>query len=236
PGAFSQTDSLKGKLVTVYSKGYKERAQTIHQLLTGAIVFYEKIYPSYPYALQLRVLDSTDWNKLPYSMPYGMPHSRNGIVVAANKNAMFNDTTAATDISGYDAIALHELGHYFIGDLVKTDIWPNWANEFIASYYQVCYTKASGIRYPAIETKFVATHRSLEDFEKGFQFIGGGDSYGWYQEQFMKLANMLYPKHKLAVLNAFIENYKPGGKQQEAMTLLKKIDPEIMDSWLAEMK
>ncbi len=62
-----------------------------------------------------------------------------------------------------------------------------------------------------------------------------GNDYGWYQGQFMKLAESLYARHKLKVLDAFIENYKPEEKKTDATELLRAIDQKVFDKWLDEM-
>jgi hypothetical protein len=143
--------TLSGKVPTTYSKGYELRAITCQQLITIAETFYEQKYPQYHFTTGLKILDKSDWQKLGYNMPYGMPHYRNAIVMAAEKNGVFPDSSSDTTISPYDAIAVHELGHYFMGDLVKTDIYPNWANEFIATYFQVIYASAKGLNITILD-------------------------------------------------------------------------------------
>lgn len=232
---FSQTDSLSGKVPTFYSKGYKARAVTCQQLISSAEMFYEHKYPQYHFTTGLKIVGKADWQKLGYNMPYGMPHYRNFIVMAAEKNGVFPDSTSDTTISPYDAIAVHELGHYFMSDLVKTDIYPNWANEFIATYFQVIYASATGLNITVPEKPgYIPAHRTLEDFEKGFPLIA--NDYGWYQGQFMKLAQRLVRNHSFTILDAFIDNYKPGGKQVEASELLRNMDAKTFGDWLIEMK
>jgi len=231
----AQTQSLTGKVPTEFSNGFETRAKTLQQLIANVETFYEKQYPEYRFTVKLKVLDSIDWKKLSYQMPYGLPHLRDALVIGADKKAMFPDQTAADKISVFDGIAIHELGHYFMRDLAQTDIWPNWANEFIATYFQLGYAVPNQLPTTIPDNGFVPKFRSLEDFEKGFGYIGG-DNYGWYQGQFMKLAEALYTKHGLLVLNQFIENYKPGGKRLDAMLLLKRIDSPVMEKWLSEMK
>lgn len=232
---FSQVDSLGGRVPALFSKGYEARARTCQNLIADVETFYQQKYPQYHLAAKLKILDSTDWKTLGYHMQYGMPHYRNAIVMAAEKNGVFPDYTPDTTISPFDAIAVHELGHYFMGDLVKTDIYPNWANEFIATYFQVIYSSAKGLNINMPDKPgYAPAHRTLEDFEKGFPLIA--NDYGWYQGQFMKLAQRLYQKHGFVLLDAFIENYKPGGKQIAASDMLTTIDAQIFSNWLTEMK
>lgn len=73
---FSQTLTLNGKVPTEFSEGYEERALTLQKLVTNAETFYEKIYPQCTFKVKLRVFGKTDWKKLPYPMPYGLPHFR----------------------------------------------------------------------------------------------------------------------------------------------------------------
>jgi len=226
---------LPGKIPTEYSEGYLVRAQTLQQILLQTQAFFEKRYPQYAFSVKLKVADSVAWTQLGYRMPYGMPHydGKAHIVLPADKKAMFPDTSDDAQISPYDAISIHELGHYFMTALVKTDIYPNWANEFIAAYFQVIFAKENGvsIQVPANNTP---KHRSLEDFEKGFQVVA--DDYGWYQAQFTRLAERLYAVHGTKVLDAFIANYQPGGKNADALDVLRAIDNKIVNDWFTEMK
>jgi hypothetical protein len=237
-------DTLEGKIKTLYSKNYRLRAETIQLLVENCAKYYEQKFPDVKFTAELLLLDSNNWKKLPIAIPYGMPSSmRNKLLIAADKKAvgkLFGQTDTLPDnqLSDFDYIALHELGHNFLFRLIDTDTKQRWANEFLASYFAICYlndTKSKKGLPQINRTEFQPKHKTLEDFERLYSGVGA-QNYAWYQGKFQELGYKLYPKFKIELIRVFMANYKSGGKQLEAVTLLKQMAPEITRQFLKEMK
>jgi hypothetical protein len=239
-----QLDTLDGKIKTRYSKNYRLRAETIQSLVENCTNYYEAKFPGVKFTAELLLLDSSEWKKLPIDIPYGMPNTRrNKLLIGADKKAvgeLFGQTDTLPDnqLSDFDYIALHELGHNFFLRLTDTDAKQKWANEFLASYFAICYlsdTKSKKGLPQINRTNFRPEHKSLEDFERLYSDVGA-QNYAWYQGKFQDLGYRLYPKFKIKLIKEFMVNYKPGGKQLEAVTLLKQLSPDITRQFLEEMK
>jgi hypothetical protein len=241
-----QLDTLNGRIKTIYTKGYELRAKTMQSLVEKCSEFYEQKFPDLKFTVQLLLLNKSDWNKLEIGLPYGMPNSlttRDKLMIAADKNAVGKlfggaDTLADNILSDFDYIALHELGHNFLMRQRKTDAKQNWANEFLASYFAICYIKESKI--PAglpqkDQTNFKPQHKTLKDFEDLYLQVGP-ENYAWYQGKFQELGYRLYPKYKIDLIRTFIENYSISGKHLDPIDLLRQLAPEITNQWLEEMK
>lgn len=247
-----QLDTLNGKIKTIYSKGYELRAKTIQSLVEKCSGFYEEKFPEIKFTVQLMILDKKDWSKLEVTVPYGMPSSfipKDKLLIAADKKAageLFGQTDTLPDeiLSDFDDIALHELGHNFFIKLTNTDTKRRWANEFLASYFAMCYLEESKSKKGLLQldqhnsqpqSNFQPQYKTLEDFEQLYVQVGP-QNFGWYHGKFQKLGIMLYPKFKIDLIRKFIDNYSAKGKNLDPLILLKQMAPEITNQWLEEMK
>lgn len=241
-----QLDTLRGKIQTLYTKGHKLRAQTIQSLVEHCVAFYEQKLPKIKFTVQLVILDKTDWNKLAIYPPYGMPNNvpkMNRIFIAADKKAVGKlfgqtDTLPDNELSDFDYIVLHELGHNFFLRLNNTDTKKSWANEFLASYFAICYLKDSKSKkgLPQIDqTNFQPQHKTLEDFDNLYSEINP-QNYAWYQGKFQELGYKLYTRFGITLIKDFIDNFKTNGKNLDPITLLKQLAPDITKQFLEQMK
>ena len=178
--------------------------------------------------------------------PYGMPNSIsniNKVFIAADKKAvaqLFGQTDNLPDsiLSMFDNIALHELGHIFLINLKHTHFEERWANEFLASYFAICFLEESHSKsgLPRVDLSGYQPHyKSLEDFERLYSQMNG-PNFAWFQGKFVELGYELYPKYKTGLLNRFIVGQSVSGKDLNPLTLLKQLEPKITNQWLAEMK
>ncbi len=240
-------NELDGKPETFYSDGFQTRSKTLQKLLRSCISFYEEQFPGNEFNLRVYILNKADWNKPPFGVPYGMPFytSRNRIlVIAAEKNALrklsgLPDEPLTPDsvLYGFDYQPLHELGHYFfftLHELYK----EKWLNEFLATYFMICYIKEKNIA-PELEAEFKTdyhvSHRNLKDFENFYMDVGPSN-YNWYQQKFAQLGYALYPRLKTGLIRAALKNYSPGGKNLNGVDLIRSLDPETINTWLKSMK
>ena len=242
-------DTLHGKIPVLYSKNYKVRAKTIQAMEEKCAAFYEQKFPGTKFNLQVMIPDQNAWHKIHLDeyMPYGMPtfiYSISKIFIGADKQAVGKllgghaDSTSDGVISPFDVIALHELGHIFLQSSKNIFTGKKWADEFLASYFKICFTKENkeyhdfpGNKKPGRQPKY----RTLEDFERLYVNVGVAN-YGWYQGKFQELGERLYPKFKTELLTKFIDNYSADGKKPDPLVLLQQLAPEITNQWLKEMK
>jgi hypothetical protein len=239
--AQSQTlDSLPGKVKTVYTAGFKTRAETLQKFVEAAEKFYEKQYPKLKFSTRLNVLAKKDWEnqvKIPYGIPYAWQQN---IYVGADKQyvaAMFHTGVKPGDeqLAVFDALVIHELGHYFLLTLTNTDTKLKWLDEFLASYFMNAFTRQANFdaTLPPVGP-YKPEHQSLADFEAIYLGVGP-QNYDWYQRQFLKLGYTLYPKLKLKLIDAFLANDVNGGKKTDPLTLLRNLAPAEVDAWIATM-
>jgi len=237
---------LDGRPKTFYSGDHDVRAKALQQLMHGCIDFYEANFPGKKFDVPFYILDKPDWTKPNLGYPYGMPfYSRDNriMVIAAEKNALRRLTGLPDDpeksdsvLSTFDFQPVHELGHYFFFTLNGV-FKEKWFNEVMATYFLICYIKEKNLApnlEQALKADYPVPHKTLVDFEKLYLGVGPAN-YHWYQSKFAKLGFELYPELKLELIRKVLQNYAPGGKNLDALTLLKSIAPEKMDAWLKEM-
>jgi len=241
-------DTLPGKIPVLYSKNSEVRAKAIQALVMECIEFYKPLFPKIKFDLYIMVLSQKDWNKIHltnlcnYGMPTCLPEIKK-LFIAADKQAvgeLFGETdhTDDTQLSRFDCIALHELGHSFLQTSNKLFTGRLWADEFLASYFAICFFEQHK-NYPGLpqvgEKGYTPKYKSLADFERLYSNVGD-QNYGWYQAQFQNLGYLLYPKFKTELIIKFIENNSAAGKKLSPIDLLKQLAPEAMSQWLKGME
>lgn len=237
-------NTLPGKIPVIYSKGYLVRAQTLRNLVEQCIAFYQPIFSKTQFDLSMVILDSSDRHKihLDGAGPSSLPEI-NKLFIGAEKQMVAKgygevDNSADDQISRFDCTALHELGHIFLQSFNNTFTGNLWADEFLASYFAICFFEQHKI-YPGLpqvgETGYTPKYKTLTDFERLY-FTVGGPNYGWYQAQFQNLGYELYPKLKTSLINKFIENASSDGKKIDPLDLLKQLAPATMNQWLKRME
>jgi hypothetical protein len=240
-------DKLEGIPKTFYSKGYSIRAKALQKLVYFCELFYEKHFTQNIFLEKVYVLNKYDWEKPPFGVPYGLPSyfPENELeIISADKNALARlsrkpDDSVKSDsiISGYDYVAIHELGHYFFETLnsIKTE---KWFDEFLANYFLICYVYETKIDFD-IKKFFVPEgnqpHRTIQDFNTFYEDVGPAN-YDWYQREFIQLGMKLYPRLKLTLIEKVIENSSPGGKHLDPLSLLTNLSGDITKNWLVQMR
>ena len=127
---------------------------------------------------------------------------------------------------------MRPLGHYFQLTLHKARSGVRWADEFFATYFAFCYLQTKGLfLLPSASTGLLPTYRSLADFERLYHGVGGAN-YGWYQDQFVHLANSLYPRFKTKLVQRVVEEYGPLGEKKPPMELF----PQELKAWLESLQ
>ncbi len=152
---------LEGRIVTCYTPGYRNRAASLQQFLTGELSFVQhRIRVSVP--LVLAVLDEHQWPLAEHELPYAMPsvHGEPPIALVAANWSAAKDFYPKAEVAGTpavlreislhrtnwdeanaqvgDLLSAHELGHAVIE---AYGIVPGsyWLDEFLASYIWYAY-------------------------------------------------------------------------------------------------
>jgi hypothetical protein len=152
---------LKGRIVTCYTPGYRARAVSLQQFLTGELAFVRRRL-GIRVPLLLAVLDEHQWPQAEHQLPYAMPsvHGDPPIaLVAANwaaakdfypkaedagNPALFREiarhglTWDQANAQAGDSLSAHELGHAVI-DAYGIVPGSHWLDEFLASYVWYAY-------------------------------------------------------------------------------------------------
>jgi hypothetical protein len=152
---------LRGRIVTCYTPGYRDRAVLLQRFLTGELSFVQpRLRISVP--LMLAVLDERQWSLAEHELPYAMPsvHGDPPIaLVAANWAAAKNFYPTAAEAGNRallqeiarheltwdqanaqvgDQLSAHELGHAVI-EAYGIVPGSHWLDEFLASYVWYAY-------------------------------------------------------------------------------------------------
>ncbi|HXD79058.1 MAG TPA: hypothetical protein VN616_14675 [Puia sp.] len=241
---------LRGSTQVYYSHGFDIRAKTVQRLVSNCIDFYRNAFPGAEFAVHLYLLDEADWGKANFGsrFPYGMPFydpDYDILVIPAEKTALAKlsgakniPETPDSVLSGLDYQPLHELGHYFFFTVNKINK-EKWFNEFLATYFLICYVKESQLA-PELQQILqphdaAAKYKTIEAFDHIYLGVGPAN-YGWYQCQFAQLGYMIYPKLKLKLIRKVLDNYKEGGKNLDGVAQLEALAPHMVNEWLAKMQ
>lgn len=229
-----KTDSLDGKVKTYYSPGSKKIASELQELVSNAILYYEKKY-DVTFNVQVIVLDSTQWFKelLPYGYVFfdgthwlvlntGMTYEDFKSVYGFNSishqlDSSFKANKITHEEVIYDRLkflSLHELGHYFIYNLSGSKSPNFWTNEFIAWYfaneyitkYQPEIKKGFEIFCYTVSNFYPVEHTTLSDFNELYSKVKIGN-FAWYHSQFYFLADALYTCAGDSYLKTFETNF-----------------------------
>ena len=247
-----KTDSLIGKVKTYYSSGNKKIATELQQLVSDAILYYEKKY-SVIFNLKMIVLDSTQWFKeiLPYGFVFydgthwlvlntGMTYENFKSVYGFNSishqlDSSFKKNKITAEEVIYDRLkflSLHELGHYFINNLSGAQSPNFWTNEFIAWYFANEYItknrpeikKGFDIFCRTVSNFYPVEHTTLTDFDTLYSKVKIGN-FAWYHSRFYFLADALYKCAGDSYLKTFETNFpKKEGLNYSTETINKLIE------------
>jgi hypothetical protein len=149
----------------------------------------------------------------------------------------------------FDLVGGHELGHTAI-DAYGIVPGTRWLNEMLASYVLYAYlqhdrrdllwlvdvlNQASRIDHPQ-------SHVSLDDFESQYMTIltQDGDSYAWYQAQFLARIEQVYRHHGIGFLDEVRAAFPSGERRfelgnTETLARLERLEPGF-DAWALSLR
>lgn len=147
----------------------------------------------------------------------------------------------------FDLVGGHELGHAVV-DAYGIVPGTHWLNEMLASYVLCAYlhqerpdllwlvtvlNEASRIDHPQ-------RHTSLDDFELQYMAIltGDGDSYAWYQAQFIARLEQVYAHQGIGFLQQVRATFPDGARfalgNAQTLERLERIEPGFR-AWAASL-
>jgi hypothetical protein len=247
-------NSVEGKITTNYSPLYKDRAETVHNLLLGSVNFFETSF-QVSRSFSIAVIDKAGWSKItgiPYGMPFvsGPPYvvclpacsdnPLSAMVAEAIAGYGLGDTYGMTDGEIADIfislIGFHELGHIYSREYGIR--FPNkWTYEFAATYLAHFYLEENHPKESriwvdvsrALSEELKPVYTSLRDFEE--KYLGVGiESYAWYQAVFLLRVVEVYRAEGAAFLAKMKEHHWPAASAPEFMKEMEDLAPGFF-SW-----
>jgi hypothetical protein len=244
-----------GELV-YYSKGYSERAKVIGKQIENAKLFYLDSL-NIDVQIKIALLDTTDYNSMTLTLPYGLPFVNNGLIfqpadlsigAVRDMYAPFAGTASDKIISNLnnagfeykdalnfmvDLIALHEIGHTQVYSY-ELDAKQAWFNEFMASYFGYAYMQ---IREPKMavvwDNIMQAGFESYVPKHRSLNefnelYVGVGvGDYVWFQNAFQERIKEVYSKRGLDFIRLAKEKLSDSSFQPETADELLEFLEEI---------
>ena len=252
-------DSLKSELTVYFTPGYKQRAEYLAGILTGANHFFKDSF-GVEYDYYLAVLDETQWNELNSPYPYGMPWNNAFRPYVIFMPADISHGAVVDDLSNFlerndankyvDNIGFHEAGHTYVceyiygGRFTDPEIPFRWFDELMANYF--CYAFLRSV-YPdmadllydvAFRTYDTAefTYTTLQQFEDHY-FEIPPPNFHWYQVTFIKRAIDVYNESGLNFIREVKEkiSWDKERTTDELLVELEEITPGFL-KWAAQLK
>jgi hypothetical protein len=245
-------NSVEGKITTNYSPLYKDRAETVHNLLLGSVNFFETSF-QVSRSFSIAVIDKAGWSKIT-GIPYGMPFVSGPPYVVCLPACSDNPLSAlvAEAIAGYclgdrygmtdgelvdifiSLIGFHELGHMYSREYGIR--FPNkWTYEFAATYLAHFYLdrnhpKESQIWVDVSEIlakELIPQYTSLKDFEEKYLGVGV-ENYAWYQAVFLLRVLEVYADQGAVFLEKMKAYQWPSTSAPEFLNEMEDLAPGFM--------
>jgi hypothetical protein len=261
---------IEGTIPTYFTTSCSDRAKKLHSVLQNLTGMYSPGGDNV-FKLKLAVLDSVQWTGLAY--PYGFSsigqgwivipgdlnyqkilrqwgHLKLKDVIKKNLIEMSNDPEYLLTDAIYENTIVHELGHYYVRNVLKAKNPDLWTSELTAIYFAVDYLARNNSEHLKAldiflntcshESDYKPNYRSLSDFNTKYGNIGL-DNYIWYLSQFHFMAFEMHSKYG----NQFLESYSKSFPQttepkkltqEEVENILDKLTGGITTKWIKVME
>ncbi|MGK7397359.1 MAG: hypothetical protein ACNS62_22470 [Candidatus Cyclobacteriaceae bacterium M3_2C_046] len=187
-------------LKVFYSNNYQERAEKIGQRTNQALELFNPVF-QYDPAVDLLILNSTDWSRHTRMPVYGMPHYQNGsLIVAASENDFWSgflpaqdqlpdnqaelirntylDTTGKISLKRFfDFVALHELAHAYHLQ-AQVNMQRKWLQELFANL--VMYTYLAEQEHASIPAVMVFSEMVVNAGSDDYKYVSLEDFENHY--------------------------------------------------------
>jgi hypothetical protein len=262
-GQTSKLDSLiygknlsfvDGIIPAYYSSSCEKRAIETQTLLQKVVEMYSKNGQN-SFKLKLAVIDSSEWTGFYY--PYGFFFCDQGWIVIPGdlnyqkfaslfgfypfsetliKNLMLesNDPEELITNSLYKLISIHEVGHYYLTDILNASPPDNWSSEWMATYFATDFLYQNdkisleiyNIYSHTYSKEFEPKYRSLTDFNTIFTGVGL-QNYCWYHSMFQSMIMDIYSAFKSDFITTFANEFPETNKSNKSSQELFKIMDNI---------
>jgi hypothetical protein len=214
---------LERERLVFYAPGFRERAEELSEFVDAADEFFGTEL-GIEGEFSLAVLDESIWAEVT-EIPYGVPFNSGepSVLVLAGNAADAAPYRAYAPHLGdrqarlqSDNFAIHELGHLYAGALLYGEEEAaegklRWFDEFAATYLALAFLEYAAperamlwYRASAVELSAPCA-RSIDAFQLQYFRLAGpecGNNYGWYQNQFGRLAEQILPAEGIDFLRS----------------------------------
>lgn len=259
---------LNGIIPTYYASQCEKRAKEAQSLLQDLVETYSDNEKNV-FNLKLAVLDSSQWNGFYFS--YGFFFiSRGWIVIPGDLNfqkfaniwgyknfsdvlkkslkKLSKDPEEQLTDALYKFTIAHELGHYYIGNILSSSPPDAWTSEWMASYFATDFLykndkkalTAFDIFTSTFIKEFEPKYRTLADFNTKYSDVGM-ENFVWYHSMFQPMIEDIYSKYKKDFMRLFAQTF-PRTKdpkklsQEELLRILDNITGGRTSKWIKIME
>lgn len=230
---------IDGSVPMYFAAQCENRAKKAQSLLEKLVENYSNDEKNV-FNLKLAVIDSSQWSD--FGVPYGLFFINQGWIIIPgdidfNKFSIlwgyypFIDKVKnnISEISSnpeelitntiYDFTICHELGHYYINNVVKANPPDSWSSEWMASYFAIDYfyknkkdnLKALNIFQSTFTNEFEPKYRTIQELNT--KYIGVGiQNYVWYHVTFLSMIQDIYSVYGTDFMQLFAEKFPPTEK------------------------
>jgi hypothetical protein len=261
---------IQGTIPTYFSTSVGDRTKKLNSVLQNLTEMYSTGGVNV-FKLKLAVLDSAQWTGL--TAPYGFTFISQGWIVipgdlnfqkilrqwsqlklkdAIKKNLseLSNNPESLFTDAIYENIIVHEVGHYYVKNILKAKNPDLWTSELTAIYFMVDYLSRNNIEHlKAVEiffntcsreSDYKPNYRSLSDFNTKYGNVGLAN-YIWYLSQFHFMAFEMHSKYGNQFLESYLKNFPQTTEpkkltQEEVENILDKLSGGITTKWIKIME
>jgi hypothetical protein len=257
-----------GTIPTYYSISCKKRANESQLLLQDI----NKMYSSNGntgFKLKLAVIDSVHWTG--FGVPYGFGFISQGWIIIPgdlnfqklsrlwgfskfidamkmNMKKISNDPENQLTDAIYKFFPVHELGHYYISNILGARNPDRWTNELMASYFTIDFLlkndkkmeKTISIFSSTYAKEYQPKYRTLFDFNTKYSAVGL-ENYIWYSQMFILMGEEIHSKYKSDFIKSYSKTFPktPDPKklsQEELLKILDDLTGGISSKWIKNME
>ena len=216
-----ETTYIKGIVPTQVTPGYEDIAYQLQSVVTDAIEYYSVKYDGLDIHAKFAVLDSINWTTEVF--PYGFMYGSAGWIVmpgdidfndfiriygASSFESILLDEADEKGVnpneipeSGFQFIAIHELGHLITSQMIKEGLREIFLSEIVANVIAYEFLnnnnpdKLKGFKlfYEVGLKNYVPHFTTMNELYTNYGKMSV-DNYSWYHWNFMKLVEEIYNK------------------------------------------
>lgn len=258
-----ETNLIEGIIPGHVTPGYEAIAISMQSIITDAKHYYDGIYKDIDAKVKLAILDSLNWTY--EDCPYGYAYAHLGWIVMPG-DIDFNDFVRIYGAlsfrkelleeslkygikpdeiveSYFQFVAIHELGHLIVDQMIKEGPPGDFLNEIIANVISYKFFKNNRpelwrgweLFYNVNLNNYNPYFKTLNEFNDNYLTMSI-DNYIWYHCNFMKLVEDIYNKKDVDFLLCLKKLCEKNDIKAlgiyEIATMLDKDYNDIFTKWL----